>query len=91
MAPQTTLHPGIPLNAAIQGGQQLYDLGMLISSGQFDITNPDHLSMITSTVQSFYTAGPYNVPDQEVSLCDFLAAGYSIDRIATAIGIFRLP
>ncbi len=47
----------IALNAAIQGGQQLYDLGMLIASGEFDITNPDHLSMITSTVQSFYTAG----------------------------------
>jgi len=47
----------IALNAAIQGGQQLYDLGMLISSGEFDMTNPDHLSMITSTVQSFYTAG----------------------------------
>ncbi len=47
----------IGLNALIQGGQQLYDLGMLISSGKFDITNPDHLSMITSTVQSFYSAG----------------------------------
>lgn len=47
----------IALNSFILGSQQLYDLGKLVFSGKFDFANPDHLSMITSTVQSFYTAG----------------------------------